>query len=138
MGRPKGSLNKKGKKPKPKPKPKQSLAEIKAEQAKEKQEKIKNLKSRIATDEGYRKLDEYDKRRDLDLRYQLADLGEKMILRKKLKKPPTKGKTNLTGRVPKGERDKLKDYHKDALKKGSIKYHSCARAGGCGKKYNSK
>ena len=137
MGRPKGSLNKKGKKPTPKKKTKE---EIKAENAKEKANQIKFLKSKIVSQEEFRKLDDDDKRRDYELRRELERLsGEKKILRTKLKKPPAPpAKSNPTGRAKIGDR-KLDKGHSNKLKQGSINYHKCAREKGkCGKKYSVK
>ncbi len=136
MGRPKGSLNKKGKKPAPKKKTKE---EIRAEKAKEKANEIKFLKSKIVSQEEFRKLDEYDKKRDYEFRRQLERLSGEKILRKKVKKPPAPpAKSNPTGRAKIGDR-KLDTGHSKKLKQGSINYHKCAREKGkCGKKYSGK
>ena len=136
MGRPKGSLNKKGKKPQPKKKTKE---EIKAEKAKERANKIKFLKSKIVSQEEFRKLDDDDKRRDYEFRRDLFDLSGEKIIRKKVKKPPAPpAKSNPTGRAKIGDR-KLDTGHSKKLKQGSINYHKCAREKGkCGKKYSVK
>lgn len=135
MGRPKGSLNKKGKKPAPKKKTKE---ETKKEKEMFRQMEIKSLRSKIATDEQFKKLDKDDKRRDLQFRTDLRRMTGEKILRKKDKKPPSIGKSNPTGRAKKTDR-KLDKNHSNAIKQGSVNYHKCCREKGkCGKKYNLK
>ena len=134
MGRPKGSLNKKGKKAVPK---KPTKEEMKKQKQEIRQNEIKSLRSKIVTDEQFKKLDKDDKRRDLEFRTDLRRMTGERILRKKDKKPPSVGKSNPTGRAKKTDR-KLDKEHSNAIKQGSVKYHKCCRDGGCGKKYKVK